>query len=66
MKHRTVSTGISTNADGIHILIEVETETGVGRVMLSGLETLELIEKLRILVKEALEKAQHYSPEDWK
>lgn len=66
MKHRTVSTGIRMDAKGIHILIEVEDETGTGWVALSGLETMDLIEKLRLLVKEALEKAQHWSQEDWK
>lgn len=66
MKHRTVSTGLSQNEKGIHILIEVGDEAGTGRVALSGLETMNLIEKLRLLVKETLEKAQHYSQEDWK
>ena len=66
MKHRTISTGLRQDAEGIHILIEFGSEKGTGLVSLSGSETLDLIEKLRLLVKEALEKAQTYSQEDWK
>ena len=66
MKSRSVVTGIRQDAQGIHIVICVADEEDSNAVSLSGLETLDLIEKLRLLVKEALEKAQHYSQEDWK
>ena len=51
MKHRTVSTGISEDEKGIHIVIAVSDQEGSNVVYLSGLETMELIEKLRLLVK---------------
>lgn len=66
MKHRTISTGISEDEKGIHIVIAVSTQEGSNVVYLSGLETMELIEKLRLLVKEALEKSTRWSQEDWK
>ena len=66
MKHRTVSTGISEDEKGIHIVIAVSDQEGSNVVYLSGLETLGLIEKLRLLVNEALERAQTYSQKDWK
>lgn len=66
MKHRTVSTGISQDAKGIHIVIAVSDQDGSNVVYLSGLETMEMIEKLRLLVKDVFDKSTRWSPEDWK
>lgn len=66
-KQRTVLTGIQIDEYGIHIVIEVDDETGMcGRILLSGEEASELIPKLRIHMDEIFSKSKWYSPEDWK
>lgn len=65
-KHRTISTGLRTDEQGIFIVISVETEAGKESVTIAGSEASELIPKIRIHLDEMLTHSKWWAEEDWK